>query len=153
MQNLKADTVLFLTRDGCAEQDRSAAKILAPCEVEVRHVEAGRAASPRVDVLIHAHPSASADAHASDAAGRIENAIHRASEHPVRFLQWVEEGVARGPRPATGAGDADSLNGPVGRANSGMPPRHRRDAQGHGQSQSPGQPGDRRIDPPPNPRR
>lgn len=153
MQNLKADAVLFLTRDEANGLDRAAAKMLAPCEVELRHVQADPPDDPQVDVLIHAHPDCSKEAHASDAAGRIENALRESSDFGVRMMQWVEERATDGPRSGTGAGDGSPSARPVGHANAGLPPKHHRDSQGHGSSQSPAQPGDRQINPPPNPRR
>ncbi|MFI4897816.1 MAG: hypothetical protein ACIARR_08320 [Phycisphaerales bacterium JB059] len=146
MQNLKADIVLFLTSDNRTEQDRAAAKLLAPCTIEVRHVEGAEGQSPRVDVLIHAPPRLCSKAHDSDAAGRIENALRNASDHPLRMMQWVEEGATQGPRPATGAGDANSHQSPVGHATSGLPPKPRRDR--HDPVESPVGPGDQQARPP-----
>ncbi|MFG0325998.1 MAG: hypothetical protein ACF8SC_01840 [Phycisphaerales bacterium JB037] len=158
MQDLKADTVLFLTREDSPNPDRNraAAKKFAACAVDQRHVENTDAADhdgPAVDVLIHAPSRVIDELKSSDDAGRIENALRRASDHPIRFLQWVETAEPDTARPGTGVGDGSGSQGSVSRANSGLPPQHHRDSQGHGSSQSPAQPGDRQINPPPNPRR
>ncbi len=127
MSDLKSQAVLFLTRDGCAELDRSAAKLFARCEVEVLHVTPSEDRPPTIDVLVHGKPDCISELHDSDAAGRVENAIRESCAHPVRQLQWVEEGVNSGPRSASGIGDGSSGRSGSERANSGQPPKYRND--------------------------
>lgn len=105
MNNLKADSVLFLTRDGATDLDRSAAKLFARCDVELRHVTSGKAERPSVDVLIHAKPDTIGEIKSCDYAGRLENAIRNTSSADVRHLQWVEEGRGGGPSSDSGIGD------------------------------------------------
>jgi hypothetical protein len=123
MQNLKAESVLFLTREGATEMDRSAAKLFARCEVECRHVRAGWSAGPAVDVLIHGHPDTISRIKSSECAGRLENAIRRACDAPVRHLQWVEEGITAGPTNESGIGDGGAAHPAGGPKNPGDPPR------------------------------
>jgi hypothetical protein len=123
MQNLKADSVLFLTRDDSTEIDRSAAKLFARCEVECRHVGPAHADRPAVDVLVHGHPDTIGQIKSSECAGRLENAMRRASDAPIRHLQWVEEGITAGPRNAAGIGDGRDAHPEGGDKNPGDPPR------------------------------
>jgi hypothetical protein len=124
MEDIKAQTVLFLTRDGANDLDRAAAKILARCDVEVRHTTPREGRPPAADVMFHADHETVQAAKTSDAAGRIENALRQAADSEVRYLQWVEERRTSGPKSASGIGDGSS--GPPGatRANSGLPPRY-----------------------------
>jgi len=150
MQNLKENTVLFLVRPEADERDREAAKHLAPCAFEVRHVDTP---DGDIDVLIHAERDVLGEIESGDTRGRIENALRESSGHGVRHLQWVESGVSPSTGVGAGAGDGRGAHKGVSRADSGMPPEHHRDSQGHGSGQSPKQPGDTQINPPPNPRR
>ena len=128
MESIKSKAVLFLTRDGCHQLDRAAAKLLARCEVEVLQVTPSGRDRPLIDVLLHGKPQCIAELHASDAAGRVENAIRESSPHSIRSLQWVEEGISAGPRNASGIGDGTSgSGGGRARADSGMPPKYRND--------------------------
>ncbi|MAY74784.1 MAG: hypothetical protein CMJ31_08760 [Phycisphaerae bacterium] len=154
MQDLKADTVRFLTRKdgGNTDRDRDAAKLFAHAQVEARHVDddSGR---PTIDVLIHAPPGDVASLKHGEAAGRIENAVREAAEADVRYLQWVESSETEAARPGSGIGDGTGPAGAIEKAPDGKPPIPHFDSQGHGSAQSPKQPGDRQINPPPNPRR
>ncbi len=123
MQNLKAESVLFLTRDGATEIDRSAAKLFARCDVECRHVRADRSAGPSVDVMVHGHRETIGRIKSSECAGRLENAIRRACDVPVRHLQWVEEGITAGPKSGSGIGDGRDAHPEGGPKNPGDPPR------------------------------
>lgn len=123
MQNLKANSVLFLTRDDATEIDRSAAKLFARCEVECRHVGPQQSERPSVDVLIHGHRDTIGRIKSSDCAGRLENAIRQSCEVPVRYLQWVEEGVAAGPRSSSSIGDGRDAHPVGGPKSRGDPPK------------------------------
>jgi hypothetical protein len=106
MKDLKADSVLFLTRDDANDIDRDAAKLFARCQVEVRHVGPDKSDRPAVDVLVHAEPHTMRElASGNDLAGRVENAIRQTGGERVRYLQWVEDGVSGGPRSGAGIGD------------------------------------------------
>lgn len=149
MQDLKADTVLFLTRDESkdVDRDRDAAKLLARCDVDVRHVEGAGA----VDVLIHGKPETIDEIKSGERAGRIENAIREACSSGVRMMQWVESSDTDTARPGTGVGDGSGSHGAINKG--GKQPDPHWDGRGHGSAQSAKQPGDRQINPPPNPRR
>ncbi len=149
MQDLKADTVRFLTRDESnnPDRDRDAAKALAKCAVDVRHVDG----TTGVDVLVHGPSEVISEVKSTEAAGRIENAMREACDRDVRMLQWVETAEADTARPGSGVGDGSGANSPVNIG--GKQPKPHWDSQGHGSSQSPAQPGDTQINPPPNPRR
>jgi hypothetical protein len=123
MKDLKSKTVLFLTRDDASDLDRSAAKLLAQCDVEPRHVNTEESSEPSIDVLLHGHPD-TIDAIKTEpnAAGRIENALREASDASVRHLQWVEESRTSGPRNGSGIGvDTDAVGG-ARKAGPGEPP-------------------------------
>lgn len=149
MQDLKADTVRFLTRDESknAGRDRDVAKALAKCAVDVRHVDG----TMGVDVLIHGPKAVISDVKSTEAAGRIENAMREACERDIRMLQWVETADSDTARTGSGVGDGSGATSPVNIG--GKQPGPHWDSQGHGSSQSPKQPGDTQINPPPNPRR
>jgi hypothetical protein len=153
MQDLKAEAVLFLTRDEAGELDRAAGKILARCEIDRRPVESPEA-GPKFDIMIRSQSDVIEDAKRGDAAGRIENAVREAAgPDRVRFLQWVETEDGGGPRPASAAGDAAGGRQPVEHSPAGHEPQPVRHGQGHGSAQAPEQPGDRSGPNPPNPRR
>lgn len=96
---LKVAVVHFLTRDGCDENDRAAAKIVAGLDFDTRHVE-----GPALDVLIGCDPERVAQAKSTLLAGRIENAVRESAPGPIRHLQWVEHATGESPRAGTGAG-------------------------------------------------
>jgi len=96
---LKIESVRFLTRDGCDEHDRAAAKILAGLDIDTRHLE-----GPAFDVLLSGDPQRVARAKSSELAGRIENAVRESVLGKVRQVQWVEEKTGEAPRTGTGAG-------------------------------------------------
>lgn len=124
MNDLKAQTVLFLTRDEANDLDRAAAKILARCDVEVRHTTPKDGRDPSADVMLHAGHDTVQEAKSSDAAGRIENALREAADSPVRYLQWVEERRTAGPKSASGIGDGSSGSTRTARSNEALPPRY-----------------------------
>lgn len=109
MKDLKADSVQFLTRREATELDRSAAKLFARCDVEVRHGDPGKEARPSVDVMIRGRPDTISEIKACDFAGRVENAVRQTGGPRVRYLQWVEERGTESPRSGSGIGD-----GPTG---------------------------------------
>jgi len=108
MQDLKADSVLFLTRDGADGMDRDAARLFGRCEVELLHVGPDKSEQPSVDVLIHAKRDVIHELKAADFAGRVENAIRQTAAPRVRYLQWVEESISHGPSGSGGIGDGQS---------------------------------------------
>lgn len=122
--DLKARTVLFLTRDDGNERDRDAAKLLARCDVELRQASRDASAAPAADVLIHAQPDTISAIKSSPAAGRIENALREASGTRVRHLQWVEEGRTWGPKNESGIGDGGGARRGAERADTGKPPAY-----------------------------
>lgn len=122
--DLKARTVLFLTRDEGNDRDRDAAKLLARCDVELRHAADDGSSGPAADVLIHAKPDTIGAIKSTPAAGRIENALREASGLSVRHLQWVEEGRTWGPRNESAIGEGLGANRGTERANSGKPPKY-----------------------------
>lgn len=148
MQDLKADAVRFLTRETSndAGRDRDAAKLLARCEVDVRHV-----AGEGVDVLIRGSSETVDTIKTGETAGRLENALREASDHTVCLLQWVESSESDTARPGSGAGDGSGASGAIRKG--GPPTEPHFESGGHGSGQSPAQPGDRTTNPPPNPRR
>jgi len=149
MQDLKADAVRFLTRDESKDpgRDRDAGKLLARCDIDVRHLSG----QSGVDVLIRGPHEVIDRIKSSEKAGRIENAVREACESGVRMLQWVEAAEADTARPGSGAGDGSGPSGEIQKG--GKQPAPRFDSQRHGSGQSPEQPVDRSIAPGPNPRR
>lgn len=128
MNDLKSQTVLFLTRDAATEQDRAAAKLLAQCDVELRHATPDDSREPEADVLLHGSPDIIRTIKSvSNAAGRIENALREASDSRVRHLQWVEESRNQGPKSGSGIGDGTSGRNAAQRAESGEPPKYHRE--------------------------
>lgn len=107
-ESLKSQTVLFLAREKGTERDRDAAKLLARCDVEVRHVTPSDTRKPAADVLIHADRRTIDAIKSSPAAGRIENAMREATPSPIRYLQWVGEQRSGGPSSGAAIGDGSS---------------------------------------------
>lgn len=129
---LKAEMVRFLTREGCGENDRAAAKILAGLDVETRHLD-----GPAFDVLLSGDPERVADAKSSELAGRIENAVRESVLGKVRQVQWVEEKTGDAPRTGTGAGTGPDPDQPPYRNSAphpSKPPYPRGVRPGGGQS-------------------
>ena len=115
MMDLKAKTVQFLTYDGANDYDRSAAKLLARCEVECLPLPPDRSDVPAADVLLHADTELLDEITSSNLTGRIERAIRRASGTTIRDLQWIEGKAHTGSDHPAGAGDG------LGQSPSGQP--------------------------------
>lgn len=105
MSTLKSDAVLLLVREHASDRDRHVAKLLARCEVESRPVDQPEGQPAGMDVLVHGRRKLLSQIRRDGAAPRLEEVIREVAPVPVRFLQWVEEGISTGPRPGSGVGD------------------------------------------------
>lgn len=122
MDDLKSETVLFLTKERGTERDREAAKLLAKCDVEALPLAPGRDDEPALDVLVHGGAEVLNEIRTSGHATQIEDAIRRASGSRVRDLQWVEDASHSGPRNGT-AGDGRGQSPTGDPKNPGDPPK------------------------------
>lgn len=108
MNDLKTSTVLHLSKNRATDEDRAAAKLLAKCQIELRHVAADVQNDTRrvtVDVLVHAKPDTIDEIKSSEVAGRLEEAMRTVATPDIRYLQWVEEQATGGPTSGAAIGD------------------------------------------------
>ena len=127
MSTLKSDAVLLLVQDHASDRDRHVAKLLARCEVESRSVAESGDQPAAIDVLVHGRRKLITQIRREGSFGRLEEAIREVAPLPVRFLQWVEEGISTGPGPGSGAGDGSGVQPPNGGQTSDERPQMHRD--------------------------
>lgn len=108
MVDLKAEAINFLFSR--TDKDKSAARLLEECGVDVRLASNADPDERSVDVLLRAGHDLASELHKNDFAGRIENALREASPTPIRHLQWVETEEDVGPSAGNGVGDPSTDN-------------------------------------------
>ncbi len=140
-QELKAEAVLTLTEpDDATDRDRDAAKLLSRCEVRALFIDERQDPSiqeAHVDVLIHCTHDLAQEAKRSGGAHRIERALNRVTDTPIRQVQWVEARPTTSTGTGAGAGDGRAPHKGTPKTNKGKEPKPAFDVPGWGAEPDP----------------